>query len=313
MVKPAPVVYDVSAVVRVVLRQKWCVLPLGLWVWRVRKRWRKVKPTLRSRYQFPTEDGRIDNKSIIHGFRSDRSCFSCLCSMCELHNETCNIWTHLLPALYYVPYCSPRWHPATRLVALAGSSLFAMSTVAHTFCANSMESSKLLFQLDKAMIAVFGWSASSSVAYLSLTRSGETRALRCVLTVMTVLMVWCFKQMMKTAATPEEATANRSQIVKCFMVQYSVGALLAARELLTNPDPTIKSIVLEHLVKCVGSGLLGGALFASSVPESIWPGQFDCFGNSHNLMHVAVAFSTYYAHRGLSRWCARVLAGGSAV
>jgi len=116
--------------------------------------------------------------------------------------------------MYFVPYCSDKYHPATRVVALAGSSLFAMSTIAHTFCAHTMESSKLLFQLDKAMIAVFGWAASCSVAYLSLNRRGETKTLRVVLTVLTATMVWCFRQMMKTAKSPEEATINRSQIVK---------------------------------------------------------------------------------------------------
>ena len=161
------------------------------------------------------------------------------------------------------------------------------------------------------MIAVFGWSASCSVAYLSLSRLRETRLLRVVLTILTALMIWCCKQMMKTAANAEEATANRTKIVKSFIIQYGLGAALAARELLSNPDPTIKKIVMEHLFKSVGCGLMGGALFASSVPESIWPGQFDCFGNSHNLMHVAVAFSTYYAHRGLSRWCGRVQATGT--
>ena len=197
-----PIVYDVSTASAAAMRQKWAVLPLGAWAWWIRRRWKKVKPTLRSRYQFAAEDGRIDNKYIKGGFRNDKSRFDCLCSICELHNETCNIWTHLVPCLYFVPYCSSRWHPATRIVAFAGSSLFGMSTVAHTFCAHSRESSTLLFQLDKAMIAVFGWSASCSVAYLSLSRLRETRLLRVVLTILTALMIWCCKQMMKTVISP---------------------------------------------------------------------------------------------------------------
>lgn len=42
--------------------------------------------------------------------------------------------------------------------------------------------------------------------------------------------------------------------------------------------------------------LVGGVVGAIHVPEKWFPGQFDMWLNSHNIMHVLVVLAVYFMH-----------------
>ena len=97
--------------------------------------------------------------------------------------------------------------------------------------------------------------------------------------------------------------ATQAQTLAIFIAQYSLGFLVCCREIATQGDAHARAVVTEHLIKSAGCALAGGLHFATFFPERYAaPGWLDAVGSSHNLMHVWVMFSIYYAHRGISRW-----------
>ena len=43
----------------------------------------------------------VYKKYISHGYRREQTVQQCYKTFFKLHNETMNVWTHLLPALYF--------------------------------------------------------------------------------------------------------------------------------------------------------------------------------------------------------------------
>ena len=104
--------------------------------------------------------------------------------------------------------------------------------------------------------------------------------------------------------TGQTAGDSQAKTLAIFVAQYSLGFLVCCREVLTQKDANTRRIVLYHVLMSAGCALAGGAHFATFFPERLAPGWCDAIGSSHNVMHVWVAFSIYYAHRGISRWLA---------
>lgn len=103
----------------------------------------------------------LTNPFIYTGYREERgSLFACLCSCGQIHNETFNIWSHYIAALYFLnaythhAYYSQHTNPS-RFVALAAGTLFSVSAVAHTGAALGRHAEEILFRLDRATIAVY--------------------------------------------------------------------------------------------------------------------------------------------------------------
>ena len=80
----------------------------------------------------------------------------CLCSTGCLHNETCNIWTHVFASLYFFNcYLSHDPSSASKFVALAACYLFTVSSVAHSCSCHSEYVEKVMFRVDRASIALY--------------------------------------------------------------------------------------------------------------------------------------------------------------
>ena len=76
---------------------------------------------------------------IYYGYRYRRNSFAyCLLSTGCLHNETCNIWTHVFASLYFFNcFLSHDPSSTSKFVALAACYLFTVSSVAHSCSCHS--------------------------------------------------------------------------------------------------------------------------------------------------------------------------------
>ena len=85
---------------------------------------------------------------IYYGYRCKRNSFVyCLCSTGCLHNETCNIWTHVFASLYFFNcFLSHDPSSTSKFVALAARYLFTVSSVAHSCSCHSEYVEKVLFR-----------------------------------------------------------------------------------------------------------------------------------------------------------------------
>ena len=89
---------------------------------------------------------------IHYGYRkSNKKFMYCACSTGCIHNETCNIWTHIFAALYFFNcFLNHSQESMSKFVALAAALLFAMSTMAHSCSCHSEPVEKIMFRVDRA-------------------------------------------------------------------------------------------------------------------------------------------------------------------
>ena len=78
-----------------------------------------------------TEDERLTGSPLLSGYRRPTSACGCFCSCGCAHNETFNIWSHWVAALWFARNYA-RTRGSTRYVAAAAAALFTVSASAHT-------------------------------------------------------------------------------------------------------------------------------------------------------------------------------------
>ena len=104
-----------------------------------------------------------DNEYIVSGFRpTSNSYWKCFQSCCYIHNETGNIYSHLLATLWMItlpiwlyPYAKEHYPDANAddwtilgLFFLGGASCFALSTIYHILANHSQITHDFCHQLD---------------------------------------------------------------------------------------------------------------------------------------------------------------------
>jgi adiponectin receptor len=110
-----------------------------------------------------------DNHLVLHGYRPEsNSIRACIESWLYLHNETVNIYTHLIPSILFLAaegiidrYFNMYYPKATlgdRIVFgvffLAGAICMGMSAAYHTFMNHSMHVSHLMLRMDFVGIVI---------------------------------------------------------------------------------------------------------------------------------------------------------------
>ncbi|KAL1874413.1 hypothetical protein VTK73DRAFT_339 [Phialemonium thermophilum] len=244
-----------------------------------------------------------DNKYIRHGYRPvSNSTRSSLGSWLYLHNETVNIYSHLVPAVCFLLgewYVLQFLHSRYREVSLADHLIFAfflltasgclgLSSAYHTMINHSQQVEALWLRLDFVGIVLLTTGDIVSGVYL---------------------VFWC---------EPLERKIYWSMILGLGAVTVfillspwfrgpkwrTVRVLIFVLTGLSGLAPLCHGIQMFGITQMVRqSGLpyylaegflygLGALVYATRIPESIWPGRFDIFGCSHQLFHVLVVLAT---------------------
>ncbi|KAF1828931.1 HlyIII-domain-containing protein [Decorospora gaudefroyi] len=243
-----------------------------------------------------------DNHYIRSGYRAQSNSYSkSWKSLGYLHNETVNIYSHLIGAalaaisgvaLYYI--LEPRYETATREDVCAFGCYFAgavacmgMSATYHTIQNHSHPVAAWGNKLDYLGIVFLIWGSFVPVLYYTFGDEVELRR-----------GYWA---MITTLA------AGTS--VACIHPSFRTPALRPFRALmfvlmgLSAVFPVLHGVKLygvEHLRESVGldwvllQGVLyiaGAAIYAARIPEKWSPGKYDIWGSSHQIFHVLVVLA----------------------
>ena len=224
----------------------------------------------------------------------------CFQSMFELHNETFNIWSHLLGGLYFAKVM--RTGPLPAQVSAGSSAVtYLVSAFAHTFGAKSSRWCDILFRFDRAGIANFLYSSVVSVSLVHYRNHQRSRQLAVVISTLVYtgsLYSFIFRN-----------TKDKASSVGLLAIQSILGTLICLSELRSTKSAKVKRIVTRYLPGAVGSAFVGAILFLAYVPERFKRrgGLFyDYLGNSHNIMHVLVLWASRDAYVGMSKWCREI-------
>ena len=218
-------------------------------------------------------------------------------------NETFNIWTHLLPFfLFFIKFAtifsrefSVRdpfyWPLAINAVGIMGFCV--TSALAHMFCALSLKARHTCFYTDYAAISIYTVTAWEATFFYGRTLSEHNRFY--ITKSVNLSMLICFVMSLSSTLQCCVTRHTRSQMRHALRVSsYVLPWIFAAGPYLHRmfTCDSEKDCQPEAFRKFIGHGLfyLAGAVFmATKYPERWFPGKFDSFGQSHQIMHLCTA------------------------
>ncbi|XP_051652850.1 membrane progestin receptor gamma isoform X1 [Manacus candei] len=266
-------------------------------------------PRLLSIHQVPKG---YREQGILFGYRPPRSSATdCLLSVFQMTNETLNIWTHFLPAWYFVWTLLGRlqggWEdPQTwpLLAYLVTCCIYPLaSSCAHTFSTMSCRARHLCYFCDYAALSTY--SLGSALAYSAyvfpLEWVGSTFH-HCyvpvaVFNTVVSTSLSCYSRFLEV----ESPRLSKAWRTLAFVYPYLFDSIpLFYRLYLCALEGCSEGSILLHY-KHTGCALLTCFIFATHLPERLAPGTFDYIGHSHQVFHVCGILGTHFQMEAILR------------
>ncbi|OTB18223.1 hypothetical protein K445DRAFT_55233, partial [Daldinia sp. EC12] len=226
------------------------------------------------------------------------SLWSCLHSWSYLHNETVNIFTHVVGAVIFLALplyvfrteIPPRYKVATTADILVCSIYFlgvgvcfTLSTMFHTFMCHSEAVYSLGVKLDYQGIILLIWGANIALVYYSMPCDFSGRV--AYWTFNTVLAGLCsyatFHPSIGSAQTAHARAILFATFGFCAVVAPNLIGLLKH-----GFEEQSRRVGLNWIAATTLFNSTGVVVYAVKFPEKWYPRIFDIFGASHQIMHV---------------------------
>lgn len=253
-----------------------------------------------------------DNHHIHTGYRP--ASFSFLLSfqsLTYLHNETVNIYSHLLPALVAIPAAillhralKPRYETATEADILAFGCFFAgaafclgMSATYHTISNHSPLVARIGNALD--YIGIVGLIVGSFIPSIYYGFYCMPDLQRFYWTMICTIGLGC----VTVSVLPQFRTPKWRPFRAAMFVGMGLSAIFPVLHGLQiyGPGLMTRQIGLGWMLLQGGLYILGAGIYAARVPERLRPGRFDIVGHSHQTFHVLVVCAAVAHLMGLLR------------
>ncbi|KAL1925439.1 uncharacterized protein VTP21DRAFT_322 [Calcarisporiella thermophila] len=243
-----------------------------------------------------------ENQYVRRGYRHFSTMRECFQSIFMVHNETCNIWTHLLGfffflglAIYAIPHHLTGSLLADRLVVsfffVAALKCLLCSTLYHTLMCHSKPAvAKCAATFDYVGIGLLITASLLTKIYYGFYCEDSTRNFYMGLTAilgMSTLVFPFFKFF--------DTHKYRPFRIFLFISLAGLGGLvpLAHMASIRGWAPTFQ--FLAPLLWSVIAYIVGVIFYGHRFPEKFWPGLFDYPGlTSHAIWHVFVMLGIFY-------------------
>jgi adiponectin receptor len=240
-----------------------------------------------------------DNQFIVGGYvRETLSFKKSWQSLLYLHNETGNIYSHMIPSLvvffsviFLIEYILPQY-PTTSFYDTTAVWTFSMGIVLclgtsglyHLLKSHSHHVSKFGNKLDYIGIVFLIQSSMTSIIYYSMIDRPMLRLFSWTVTG-TIGSICVYVSLKEKFSSTDWRTFRAT-----LFVLYGLSGVI----------PFIGGIYVYGLEQCFSrlqlkwillEGLFyisGAALYAARIPERFRPGTFDIWGHSHQIFHILV-------------------------
>ncbi|KAF9937582.1 hypothetical protein BGZ67_001093 [Mortierella alpina] len=252
-----------------------------------------------------------DNPAIWTGYR--RPTFSyrkCLASLGFLHNESVNIWTHLLGAVGCI-VVSPiayfkifgvletiQWTDIAVFYIFMASAVIClfMSASFHCFSCHSDKVSHQWNRCDYVGIAVLIVGSFYPAIFYGFYCFRT-------LQILYISIITLFGLGTIIAVTqPHFRTPKYRWIRSVLFLALGLSGIFPVVHglFLYGFHLAVKAIAFDHLICMGASYVIGALLYAGRVPERFFPGKLDHFGASHQIFHVCVLIGVTTHFLGVS-------------
>jgi len=216
-------------------------------------------------------------------------------------NETLNVWTHVVPAIYFV-WAAVWWFSET---SLSGSSWLALaiylstvcvvpftSAIAHMFSCASDEAWHICFFVDYAALSAYAIGASIAYrffAFPSALQGGWYAALYIPLSA--VIAVISLAGSCWSRFLPDETTRKAIRFLS-LASPYLFDVAPVAYGLVADSEAFQSSRILHQ--RQFVAAFLAAVVYCLHLPERFFPGRFDFIGHSHQIFHIIASFGCRY-------------------
>ncbi|RAR13955.1 HlyIII-domain-containing protein [Stemphylium lycopersici] len=257
--------------------------------------WRKDNPYIWTQY-----------RPISHSFRQ------CIASLGYLHNQTGNIYSHLLflfPALAMSMHCSlvlggfresltsPRHHDLLAFGSFFAGAMTCMgfSSFYHTFMNHSEGVAKRGKQLDFAGITCLIWGSFMPTLYYCFTC--EADLMKMYMTIFSTIGAMSLVFLL----SPLAQNPSAQKLVVPLFVTFAASGLFPLWHgiKLYGYDRMNQLTGLEYVLAHGALYLLALTPYLTQFPERFFPGKCDIWFSSHQLFHVGVVMAACVHLAGL--------------
>lgn len=244
-----------------------------------------------------------DNEYILHGYRPpSNSIAKSVASWTYVHNETGNIFTHMIPAICFLAaeillyrYFRVFYPEASETDRLVFAFLFfaailcmGLSTAYHTLMNHSARVSELWLRID--YVGIVGLILGNILSGTYMVFYCE-RKLQAVYWVMTLGLSFLSSIiLLHPRFQGRDWRTFRALTFVC--TGLSAVAPLAHATLLFGVSGMLKRSGLPYYLVEGALHLIGVFFYATRIPESIKPGRFDLLLSSHQIFHTLVVLAT---------------------
>jgi adiponectin receptor len=295
---------------------------------KARQLWQKVKKKYELLEYHLVPEYLQDNEFVLRHYRSDWPIWDSLLSIFSLHNETVNIWTHLIGFLIFlVLTIDTMWdvprleqlfenlsrvqhmkqeagdavsiltEPVTRwpFFVFMGGSMFCLlsSTFCHLLNCHSSSLTYWLLRLDYAGIGIMiATSFFPPIYYVFLCQPAWRHFYLTSISVIGIGTVII-------SLIPVFQTAKYRAVRGLAFAGMGLSGIIPGAHALINfyQEP----YCLQTLVYELGMAffyLVGVAIYVTRIPERWRPGLFDIAGQSHQIFHVLVVAGAFTHYKG---------------
>ncbi|KAI1325448.1 adiponectin receptor protein 1 [Xylariaceae sp. FL0255] len=231
-----------------------------------------------------------DNEFILTSYRvASFSYAKSIWSAFRIHNETANIWSHCLGAIWFL-FSLMQYVEFKRILAVNDNQdslaivLYYMSVVMHKF-GN---------ELDHLGIVLVMWGTGISGTHFAFHKDEYLRRLYAALLTATGLGCAVFTLQAKFRQPAYRTTR--------FLMYVFLGTSLfapVAHGLMCYGQDLEAMMGLQSFLGLAIINFTGAAIYAARIPERWFPRAFDLLGQSHNIMHVMVLTGALVRLHGL--------------
>lgn len=267
-----------------------------------------------------------DNHHILTGYRpASFSYRDSFLSLTYIHNETVNIYSHLLPGTLALPIAIQLYHAlAPRYRETATDSdvfVFACFFVGATFCLGMSATYHTLSNHSPSVasignvldyIGIVGLIVGSFIPCVYYGFYCFPYLQRLYWTMICTIGVGCIcVSILRRFRTPQWRPFRAAMFVGMGM---SAIFPVVHGLVLYGTGQMVRQIGLWWVLLQGFLYTLGAAIYAARVPERLMPGRFDIFGSSHQIFHMLVVGGAFahltgllrafdYRHSGLAEAC----------
>ncbi|KAF9110223.1 hypothetical protein BGX27_006641 [Mortierella sp. AM989] len=253
-----------------------------------------------------------DNPSILTGYRRETFSYKkCVESLWFLHNESVNIWTHLLgsiicivgsPIIYFTyigVLDTIKWTDvAAFYMFMAGAIIcLSMSASFHCFHCHSEPVSKHWNRCDYVGIVFLIAGSFYPAIYYGFYCF---KTLQIIYTAMiTIIGAAVVVVVVRPEFRGHEYRWIRSGL---FLAMGLSSVFPVVHAVVLYGIPLAQKAIALNYMGCMGAFyVFGTLLYGSRTPERLFPGKFDHFGSSHQIFHVCVLLGVLAHFLGVTK------------